>query len=175
MDLRNKPLDRCPVDQFGDPLKPRIAPEPGRQQRIDEAHLIHPTHPPLSAKRITNRKTRLSFCRGLARGERGMPASSAALLVSYRIWPMSLRGAPCEVGNSRLRNKATKHSRSKRCNHVPRVVSPCPLRRRKRDRSSQSNRHQVCISVCSRHCSHAMSKYFLCGPIFSNLLSSARR
>src|SRR6476661_6953294 len=99
-----------PVDQFGDPLKPRIAPEPGRQQRIDEAHLIHPTHPPLSAKRITNRKTRLSFCRGLARGERGMPASSAALLVSYRIWPMSLRGAPCEVGYSRLRNKATKQS-----------------------------------------------------------------
>jgi hypothetical protein len=46
MDVRNKPLDRCPVDQFGDPLKPRIAPEPGRQQRIDEAHLIHPTHPP---------------------------------------------------------------------------------------------------------------------------------
>ena len=69
MDVRNKPLDRCPVDQSGDPLKPRIAPEPGRQQRIDEAHLIHPTHPPLSAKRITNRKTRLSFCRGLA--ERG--------------------------------------------------------------------------------------------------------
>jgi len=68
MDVRNKPLDRCPVDQFGDPLKPRIAPEPGRQQRIDEAHLIHPTHPPLSAKRITNRKTRLSFCRGLACG-----------------------------------------------------------------------------------------------------------
>ena len=55
------------------------------------------------------------------------------------------------------------------------LVSPCPLRRRKRDRSSQSNRHQVGISVCSRHCSHAMSKYFLCGPIFSNLLSSARR
>src|SRR6478672_13929438 len=108
-------LDRCPVDQFGDPLKPRIAPEPGRQQRIDEAHLIHPTHPPLSAKRITNRKTRLSFCRGLACGERAGVRGSAnncklvppLTLVSLDLAPHACRLLPTCESFCRSRQQAT--------------------------------------------------------------------